>query len=121
VPTRIVLGVGRTEDGWRAGGMIAQHIAEDAARGSTEDAWDHARAMLGTLGEDELVDPSLSAEALLFRLFHEDGVRMLPPRALRAECRCSRERVQAMLGAFEADAVAEMTEDDGLIRVTCEY
>ena len=73
------------------------------------------------MADDELVDPTLSPEALLFRLFHEDGVRLLPGKPLRAECRCSRERVEVMLQAFDQSDIAEMVEPDGLIHVTCEY
>jgi redox-regulated HSP33 family molecular chaperone len=61
VPTRVRLAVGRTPLGtWRAGGVILQHIAEDMARGDTEEAWEREQALFETLGEDELVDPALS-------------------------------------------------------------
>ena len=74
---------------WRAGGMMIQNIASDDTRGATEEAWRRADALFSTLGEDELVDPELSPDRLLFRLFHEDGVRLYPPNPLRAACRCS--------------------------------
>ncbi len=121
-PTRVRLAVGETPgSGWRAGGMLIQNIASDEARGSTEEAWDRAQALFETLGEDELVDPQLAPERLLYRLFHEDGVRMYEPRPLRAHCRCSDARVLAMLRALPEKDLAEMTEPDGAIKVTCEY
>ncbi len=124
-PTRVRLAVGELQDGrghsWRAGGMILQNIAGDAARGSTDDAWDRAQALFETLGEDELIDPQLAPETLLYRLFHEDGVRMFEPRPLRAYCRCSEARVMAMLHALPEKDLTEMTEPDGAIHVTCEY
>lgn len=121
LPTRLILGVARVDGRWRAGGLMVQLIAPDEARGSTEEAWDHARAIVSTLGEDELTDPRLSAEALMFRLFHEDGVRLLPGKPLAAQCRCSQARVEGMLRSFDRAAVAEMIEPDGLIHVTCEF
>lgn len=125
LPTRVRLSVGQvtTAQGtvWRAGGIMAQMVAADDTRGSTEEAWDNARALISTVADDELVDPTLSPEALLFRLFHEDGVRLLPGKPLRAECRCSQERVEVMLQAFDQSDIAEMVEPDGLIHVTCEY
>lgn len=125
LPTRVRLAVGQltTEAGtvWRAGGIMAQMVAADDTRGSTEEAWDNARALVSTVADDELVDPTLSPEALLFRLFHEEGVRLLPGEPLRAECRCSQERVEVMLQAFDTSDIAEMVEPDGLIHVTCEY
>ena len=125
-PTRVRLAVGELLDAegghrWRAGGMVIQNIASDEARGSTEAAWERAQALFETLGEDELVDPQVPPETLLYRLFHEDGVRMFEPRALRAYCRCSDERVVAMLRALPERDLAEMTEADGAIKVTCEY
>jgi molecular chaperone Hsp33 len=124
-PTRVRLAVAQiaTEDGfaWRAGGMLIQNIAEDEARGSTRDVWERAQALFETLGEDELVDPTVSSELLLYRLFHEDGVRLFEPRPLRAFCRCSQDRILGVLQSFGADERTGMVEADGKIRVTCEY
>jgi molecular chaperone Hsp33 len=106
---------------WRAGGVLLQNIAEDAARGSTEDAWMRTQALFETIGEDELVDPTLSSNHLLWRLFHEDGVRVFGPKPLRAFCRCSQERIETVLRSFGEDERADMIESDGKIRVTCEY
>ncbi len=124
-PTRVRLAVGRVQDAgpmrWRAGGMLIQNIAEDDARASTLDAWETALAMIETLGEDELIDPTLSAERLLFRLFHETGARLFPAKPLTATCRCSLERITGVLQSFPLDERADMVEPDGKIRVTCEY
>ena len=124
-PTRVRLAVGQADIGegphWRAGGMLIQNIAADEARGSTEEAWTRTQAFFETIGEDELLDPTISAETLLFRLFHEDGVRVFEPKALQAFCRCSRDRIETVLKSFGADERADMVEDDGQIRVTCEY
>ncbi|MDP9102863.1 MAG: Hsp33 family molecular chaperone [Pseudomonadota bacterium] len=125
VPTKVRLAVGQVHDAdgirWRAGGMMIQNIAEDQARGSTADAWERAQALFATLSEDELIDPTIAAETLLFRLFHEDGVRLFPAKALTAFCRCSEDRVTGMLRSFPKEDIDEMMEGDGKIHVTCEY
>jgi molecular chaperone Hsp33 len=125
VPTRVRLAVGQVQTDavsrWRAGGLILQNVAEDDARGPTRDAWETAQALFETLGEDELVDPTVSPERLLYRLFHEDGVRLFKPSSLRAFCRCSQDRIETVLASFPAAERADMVEDDGVIRVTCEY
>ncbi len=125
IPTKVRLAVGSvTSDkgtAWRAGGALIQLIAGDDARGSTEEAWDRSRALFQTLGDDELIDPTVSPETLLFRLFHEDGVRLEDARALQAVCRCSRDRIGAVLASFGTEERAGMVEPDGKIRVTCEY
>jgi molecular chaperone Hsp33 len=124
-PTRVRLAVGQADDGsgprWRAGGVMIQNIAEDDARGPTQEAWTRTQALFETLGEDELIDPLLAPNQLLFRLFHEDGVRVFSPMPLRAFCRCSQARIEGVLRSFAEDERAGMVEPDGKIRVTCEY
>jgi molecular chaperone Hsp33 len=117
--------VGRADSGsgpaWRAGGLLIQNIAEDEARGATAEAWREAQFLFETVGEDELIDPDLTPETLLYRLFHERGVRLFAARPLTAFCRCSRERIVTVLQSFPAAERAEMIEADGRIHVTCEY
>ncbi|HZZ87907.1 MAG TPA: Hsp33 family molecular chaperone [Caulobacteraceae bacterium] len=124
-PTRVRLAVGQFDDGtgpkWRAGGILLQNIAEDAARGETAEAWREAQFLFETVGEDELVDRGLSPETLLYRLFHEQGVRLFSARPLKAFCRCSEERIMTVLQAFGPEERADMVEPDGRIHVTCEY
>jgi len=124
-PTRVRLAVGQADTGeglkWRAGGILIQQIAGDASRGETQEAWTHVRALFETTGEDELIDPSLTTPTLLWRLFHEDGVRLLEEKPLRAFCRCSEDRIGAMMQSFSDAEKADMIEPDGKIHVTCEY
>lgn len=120
-PTRIRLAVGQVDGAWRAGGLLIQHIAGDTARGSTEEAWSRTQMLFETIGEDELVDLDLSSNTLLWRLFHEDGVRVFADRPLRAFCRCNLDRIRTVLKSFDAAEREDMIEPDGHIRVTCEY
>ncbi|MFN9846938.1 MAG: Hsp33 family molecular chaperone [Alphaproteobacteria bacterium] len=120
-PTRVRLAVGQADGVSRAGGVLIQYIAADETRGSTEDAWRRTQAFFETIGEDELVDPDLSSNQLLFNLFHEDGVRVFDPRMLAAVCRCSLERIESVLKSFEAAEREDMVEPDGKIHVTCEF
>ena len=125
-PTRVRLAVGQLHSGdgfvWRAGGLLIQNIAGDSdARGDAEEAWTRAQALFETTGEDELIDPTLPPERLLFRLFHEDGVRLFKASPLKAFCRCSPERILNVLRSFPKEERADMVEADGVIRVTCEY
>ncbi|MCF6220871.1 MAG: Hsp33 family molecular chaperone HslO [Robiginitomaculum sp.] len=125
VPTRIKLAVGRLQlpgqaQEWRGGGIMVQRVAADLARGDAEDAWDMSKALMGTLKDEELLDPDLGSERLLYRLFHEQGVRMDTPMDLRAQCSCSRERLLASIKTFEAAQRQDMFED-GKITASCEF
>ncbi|MGD2133290.1 MAG: Hsp33 family molecular chaperone [Maricaulaceae bacterium] len=126
VPTRLSLAVARagaTDDGsqWRAGGALLQRIAADETRGETDEPWERAAILFDTLNPMELVDPELSSARLLYRLFHEDGVRMSPPTPLECRCGCSHARIAMVLASFPKDEVFAMGDHGGAIRVTCEY
>lgn len=144
IPTLVRIAVAQsvTQQGthWRAGGLLAQFLPDsperrrladinpgDAPPGAEapelieDEAWTEARALAGTVEAHELVDPMLSSERLLYRLFHERGVTVYPGRVLREACRCSQERIRAMLKSFSLQERSEMIGDDGRIGVTCEF
>jgi molecular chaperone Hsp33 len=123
---------------WRAGGLLLQYLpvagarrpdlppgdapdADAAADEAEDDAWTEGQALAGTLEDHELVDPSLSGERLLYRLFHERGVKVFPERPVEEFCRCSDARVERLLKSFSTEERAEMVGDDGRIGVTCEF
>jgi molecular chaperone Hsp33 len=109
---------------WRAGGLMVQRLPSPApdhdAEEAREDAWRGALAMMGSLTDAELTDPRLNPNRLLYRLFHEGGVRVFKPVGLDVGCRCSRERIHNVLASFAPDERAEMVVD-GRILVTCEF
>ncbi len=126
VPTRLKLAVGRlVVDGgrqiWRAGGMLVQRIAGDDARGDTDADFDHARALFDTVGDDELLDPGLSSGRVLYRLFHEEGVRLEQSNPVVRRCACDQERLAKLLARFPGDDRNHMARQDGTIAMTCEY
>ncbi len=125
VPTRIKLAVGRLQipgkaPEWRGGGLMVQRVAGDATRGDVVEAWDMSKAVMGTLKDEELLDPDLGSEALLYRLFHEQGVRIDRPTELRAQCSCSRERLLDSIKTFEPAQRQDMFKD-GQITANCEF
>lgn len=135
IPTAIKLAVGKLSrpgepDQWRAGGIIAQFVpgeGGDRERGEASlnapedrEEWDRAAAFLETTQADELLDPELSGETLLYRLFHEDGVRVFDTMPLRAECGCNDQKIGAVLARYSKQELSDMVED-GAIRVSCEF
>lgn len=125
---------------WRAGGLILQFLPDsperrrmndlppgDAPAGAMEDAfreddaWTEARALAATVEDHELVDPNLSSDRLLYRLFHERGVTVFEHSPLRHACRCSRDGIQTMLRGFTQQERRDMVGEDGRIGVTCEF
>jgi molecular chaperone Hsp33 len=147
IPTRVrlavaeelVAGAGGASHRWRAGGIMLQFLPKSADRARVadlhpgdapegvelpevkeDDAWVQGQALISTVEDVELIDPALSSERLVYRLFHEPGVRVFRNTDVRAECSCSRESVEAMLKSFSQDDRDHMVED-GKISVTCEF
>ncbi len=144
IPTLVRLAVGQLVDGagasWRAGGLIVQFLPEswerrkqadlhpgDAPEGALQheiqedEAWVEGRSHAATVEDHELVDPSLSGERLLYRLYHERGVRVFDAQSVHDRCRCSTESIRAMLQRFTSQERTDMIGDDGRIGVTCEF
>ena len=125
IPTRIKLACGQVQTpgekpSWRGGGMIIQQIAADGARGETHTDWETAKALFDTIGDDELIDPDTTQNTLLYRLFHEGGVRIVETAPVIAKCACSEERLRTTLASFDDSALSDMAED-GAITATCEF
>ena len=127
--TGLKIAVDRIEVGegarWRAGGIVIQRLA-DEVRGDwreehLDEDWRRTMLLLATATGAELVDPHLPPERLLLHLFHEEGVRVFTPLALRFGCRCSRERVETMLRRFPEHDLDDMKDDDGDVVVTCQF
>lgn len=122
---------------WRAGGIMLQHklgthaggksggLADRAAGSSgtrpDDEDWVRVRTLAETIEDHELLDPLLTPERLLLRLFHEEGVIVQRARPLSAHCRCSRERVISVLKSFAPDEFADMRDEAGHISATCEF
>lgn len=145
IPTSVRLAAGRvvtpgasggTE--WRAGGILVQHLpsegmpspielsAGDAPEGyeaqqlPEDDNWTRARVLMETTEDHELIDPQLTTDRLLYRLYHEDGATAYTPIEITCKCHCSRERISEVLRNFDPDELAE-TIQDGKIIVNCEF
>lgn len=147
IPTRVRLAVAeqfeRGHRAWRAGGLMVQFLPRspdrmrqpdfhpgDAPKGREapearapreDDAWVEAKALVDTIEDHELIDPEVASERLLYRLFHERGVRVFEPRHVHEECRCSQERIMTMMRNFSPEDRRDMVGDDGRIGITCEF
>ncbi len=122
----ITLSAGRSgADGrWRVGGMMVQRIADDPniqlPSDDGNDTWRRVMMLMATGTDAEMLDPSLSAEQYLFRLFHEEGVRVTEPRPVARGCRCSPERVSNVLVQLPREDLYDLAVD-GQLEVTCEF
>ncbi|HEX7815125.1 Hsp33 family molecular chaperone HslO [Dyella sp.] len=118
LPARIVLAA----DGVCAVGLMLLRLPSEGGHDAAddEDGWNRVEHLTATLGQDEL--RNTAPEDLLYRLYHEESVRLFEPRPLAFGCSCSRDRVESMLrslGRKEVEAALEAR--DGEIEVICEF
>lgn len=110
--------------GWRGGCVLVQRMPPEAGGrddAAAEDAWETAGVLMQTLGADELLDPALSPDRIVHRLFHAEDLVPGETRPLRFGCRCSREKVVAALSRFSRQDLEGMKQDDGLVTATCQF
>jgi len=112
--------------GWRAGGVAVQKLPPadvDRApedRPAADEGFNRAHILMDSATADELLDPRLAPDRLLYRLFHEDGVRAFPAQSLSNNCRCSRDKLLNALARLPADDRTEIAEP-GAVEVQCEF
>ncbi len=109
---------GRREASWRVGGLMLQ-VTPDAQRASED--WERLAALARTVEDIELVDTALSAETLLWRLFNEEEVRVLPAEPIAFRCDCDGERIAAVLRSYPPEERAGLADPDGILRARCEF
>jgi molecular chaperone Hsp33 len=108
---------------WRVGALMLQRLppSEDSDEAeAAEDGWRRALAFMASVSGGELTDAALAPEDILYRLFHEDGVRVFRSIAVQAGCRCTRERVAEVLRSMPAEEIAALRAE-GEALVTCEF
>jgi molecular chaperone Hsp33 len=125
IKTAFRLAYDRDEAGvWRAGGIMLQHlpnhdkIPQDAK--PLEDNWIRAQVLLATCKSEELLDMKLHDETLLYRLFHEEGVRVYQPQKITKGCRCNMPRILSILKSL-SDEEKKDTIENGKITINCEF
>ena len=128
IPSIVRLAATNSEQGWIAGGLLVQHLpageeGKQRLHASLDRPdWPHVAILAGSVKGEELTDPELPLEQLVWRLFHEEEeVRTLAPVPLARGCRCDPDYVKSVIARFPPEEKAEMVGDDGFIRVDCAF
>ena len=103
---------------WRAGGLMLQATPE--AKDIAND-WERLFILMKTAEDLELVDVELAPETLLWRLFHEDEVRVHPPEPIAFRCDCNSDRITSILKGYSVQEREGLADPDGIIRASCEF
>jgi len=128
VPTLIRVGVRSGGEGCVAGGLLVQHLAEGEEGRERlhvrmdHPHWEHVAALAGSARHEELVDPTLGLESIVWRLFHEEReVRVESGHAISRGCRCSIEHYRELIARFPEEERADMRNNDGVIVIDCAF
>ena len=97
-----------------------QKLPIGATQEDYEEAWRNAAIMLASCTKQELLSTADRPNELLYKLFHEVGVRIYPKKYLKDKCRCSIEKIENMLLSLSSDEREDL-KIDGRIIVTCEF
>ncbi len=128
IPSLVRLAMRRDAQGnCVGGGLFLQHLPEGEDGGErlhtreSHAEWEHVETLGATIGEDELADPALPLETLVWRLFNEEvEVRVQGGADLVRGCRCDPAYIESVLAKFSAEDRAEMAQD-GVIMVDCAF
>ncbi len=140
LPTRFVMAHGRGVEGWRAGGIMLQHMpkasplhrdAPSTADGTTAAAdlldedegenWTRANLLLSTVTASELIGPDPAPTDVLARLFHEEAPRVFDAQSVDFGCSCSADRVRATMSIYSARDIGHMTTEEGIVTADCQF
>ena len=119
------LASGRFERGWRAGALLIQELPEEGDSlprpgSNEEDDWRRALILMSSCTDEELLDRDLPQDHLLYRLFHEEGVRVFEPLGYQEGCRCSRKRIEQTLASMPRADIEDLKVDNAL-QVVCQF
>ncbi len=127
LPTHVMISCDKSANGhWSAAAIMIQHLAQNTQSEMTrddekqKDDWNTATILLSTLKPEELLDSALSLQDVLFRLFHESGIRLFTATQIMSGCRCSEDKLRDVLASFDTRELRDIAED-GVIRMTCEF
>jgi molecular chaperone Hsp33 len=126
IDTHLRLFVFKDGNVWRSAGILIQKMPTNGGINQTDTAennaeiWNENKILLDSLTKDEMFDKNLTAEDILFRLFHEHNVRINKTKEYYFGCRCNRDKLLATLASMQESEIDAMTEN-GKITATCGF
>jgi molecular chaperone Hsp33 len=113
---------------WFGAAMLIQKLGKAGNDFKTEcfdnnddETWTRIKALFHTLSDSELCDAELSPDRLLFRLFHEEGVRIFEKSMIHFECKCDMSRLEAIFKNSDPSDLQELADENGIIEANCQF
>ncbi|OUR78891.1 Hsp33 family molecular chaperone [Colwellia psychrerythraea] len=121
IPTKIWL-FSDTEQQLTAGALV--QLLPDG-NGSIENKeqqqsdFEHLCQLTNTIKSEEVF--SLEAEALLYRLYHQEKVNIFEPQKVSYVCGCSADKCLSAISQIEPSEIKAILAEQGKISMTCDY
>jgi molecular chaperone Hsp33 len=111
---------------WRSGAIMIQHMPveggyAEADKEISDEDWNRSHILMASCREEEILSSNLHSADVLYRLFHEEGVRIYPQQPITHACRCSREKIEHVILTLPKEETDSILEEQGKIGVTCEF
>ncbi len=131
--TAVIVAAGQQPGGWQATALMLQRIAAEggaaggnpldnaAARAASDESWHTAKTLMASVRQDELLDPNLAPQDIVFRLFNSMAPHSAPARPVVDQCRCDADKVEQMLRQLDPTALTELATAAGTLDVVCEF
>ena len=127
--TMILCAADKGSSGWQASALMLQRIATEGgdavsavgAKPVSGNPWHTAKTLLSSVTRAELLDPALTPEDIIFRLFNSMAPHVAPTRAVSDQCRCDVQKIKSMLTQLSVDDVNDLADSDGALHITCEF
>jgi len=127
--TMVLCAASKGKDGWQASALMLQRVATeggqgvlgDSAKATSDDAWHTAKTLLSSVTRGELLDPQLTPEQIIFRLFNSMAPHIAPARPVVDQCRCDVQKIETMLSQLPADDINDLADAKGDLYITCEF
>jgi len=102
-------------------GLMLQALPRqiNASEKENLDHWETTVTLADTVEPEELL--TLAHETLLYRLFHEEQVRLFDSVGVRFACSCSRERTARVLQSMGQEEVNQLLVEQQSITIDCQF
>lgn len=121
LPTRIWLAAESTPESSMAAGLLLQALPGqlESTPEENQKLWEHTTQIAETITPEEQL--SLSHEQQLYRLFHQDELRLFEPNPVQFFCSCSEGRFAKALISMGHTELNDILKDQGTISINCEF
>ncbi len=127
--TMLLCSADKGSSGWQASALMLQRIAAEGgdavstagAQAASDDAWHTAQTLLSSVSRAELLDPALTSEEVIYRLFNSMAPHVTPARVVTDQCRCDEQKIESMLTQLSVDDVNDLADAEGVLHLTCEF